>query len=205
MAAQQNHSFDKEIVPVTVKTKKGTTVVRQDESPRPDTSMAALGKLKPVFKASGTVTAGNSSGLNDGGAAVVLASKTAVKKMNLQPLARWEASALVGLDPHVMGLGPYYAISRLLKQTGLTADTVDVVELNEAFASQAIVCQRLLGLRDEQVNPYGGAIALGHPLGCPGARILVTLVHQLQALHKHTGIASLCVGGGMGVATLIKN
>ena len=204
VAAQQNHSFDKEIVPVTVKTKKGATVVRQDEAPRPDTSMAALGKLKPVFKAGGTVTAGNSSGLNDGGAAVVLASKTAVKKLGLQPLARWAASALVGLDPHVMGLGPYYAISRLLKQTGLTKDAVDVFELNEAFASQAIVCQRLLGLTDAQLNPYGGAIALGHPLGCSGARILVTLVHQLRALHKHTGIASLCVGGGMGAATLIK-
>lgn len=204
VAAQQRHAFDAEIAPVTVTTRKKTSVVNQDEAPRPDTSLAALQKLKPAFKDGGSVTAGNASGLNDGGAAVVLASKTAVEKYQLTPLAQWQASALVGLDPHVMGLGPYYAINKLFTQTGLTEKDVDIFELNEAFASQTIVCQRLLQLPAAKVNPYGGAVALGHPLGCSGARILVTLVHQLRALDKHTGVASLCVGGGMGAATLIK-
>ena len=204
VAAQQQHAFDEEIVPVTVQTRKREYVVDSDEAPRPDTSLAALGKLRPAFKEGGTVTAGNASGLNDGGAAVVLASKTTVSKYHLHPLAQWSASALVGLDPAVMGLGPYYAISKLFKNTGKTVADVDIFELNEAFASQAIVCQRLLHVPDEKLNPYGGAIALGHPLGCSGARILVTLVHQLRALDKHSGIASLCVGGGMGAATLIK-
>lgn len=204
VAAQQRHAFDEEIVPVTVPTWKGKEIVNSDEAPRPDTSLAALSKLRPAFKDGGTVTAGNSSGLNDGGAAVVLASKTAVTKYHLQPLAQWVASALVGLDPTLMGLGPYYAISKLFKKTGTGVDDIDIFELNEAFASQAIVCQRLLKVPDEKMNPDGGAIALGHPLGCSGARILVTLVHQMRALGKHSGVASLCVGGGMGAATLIK-
>ena len=204
VAAQQGHAFDEEIVPVPVKTRKKEYAVNHDEAPRPDTSLEALSKLKPAFKDGGSVTAGNSSGLNDGGAAVILASATAVEQYHLQPLAQWVASALVGLDPTVMWLGPYYAINKLFQTTGKTVDDVDVFELNEAFASQTIVCQRLLHVPDEKLNPYGGAIALGHPLGCSGARILVTLVHQLRALGKHTGIASLCVGGGMGAATLIK-
>ncbi|MGM9891812.1 thiolase family protein [Limosilactobacillus sp.] len=204
VAGQRQHIFDEEIVPVTVKTRKKTVVVDQDEAPRPDTSLEALSKLPPAFKSGGAVTAGNSSGLNDGGAAVVLASKAAVDKYHLHPLAQWAASALVGLDPALMGLGPYYAISKLFKQTGLTTADVDVFELNEAFASQALVCQRRLQIPDDKLNPYGGAIALGHPLGCSGARILVTLVHLMRATNQHTGIASLCVGGGMGAATLIK-
>lgn len=204
VAAQRNHSFDEEIVPVTVRTAKGEYTVDQDEAPRPDTSLEALSKLPPVFKKGGSVTAGNSSGLNDGGAAVILASQEAVSQYHLHPLAEWVGSALVGLDPSLMGLGPYYAISRLFKTTGLTADDIDIFELNEAFAGQALACQRLLHLPDRKVNPYGGAIALGHPLGCSGARILVTLVHLLQQLDQTTGVASLCVGGGMGVATLIK-
>lgn len=204
VAAQQHHVFDEEIVPVTVPTRKGEYVVKSDEAPRPDTSLDALSKLRPAFKEGGTVTAGNSSGLNDGGAAVVLASKAAVVKYHLQPLAQWVASALVGLDPALMGLGPYYAISKLFAKTGTSVNDVGIFELNEAFASQAIVCQRLLKVPDEKLNPYGGAIALGHPLGCSGARILVTLIHQMRALGKHSGVASLCVGGGMGAATLIK-
>lgn len=204
VAAQQRHVFDEEIVPVTVPTRKGEYVVESDEAPRPDTSLDALSKLRPAFKEGGTVTAGNSSGLNDGGAAVVLASKAAVAKYHLQPLAQWVASALVGLDPALMGLGPYYAISKLFAKTGTSVNDVGIFELNEAFASQAIVCQRLLKVPDEKLNPYGGAIALGHPLGCSGARILVTLIHQMRALGKHSGVASLCVGGGMGAATLIK-
>ncbi|EEW54475.1 thiolase family protein [Limosilactobacillus antri] len=204
VAAQRQHAFDEEIVPVTVRTRKQTVVVDQDEAPRPDTSLAALGKLKPAFKPDGSVTAGNSSGLNDGGAAVILASRTAVEKYQLRPLARWRASSLIGLDPQLMGLGPYYAVNKLFQTTGLAAQDVDIFELNEAFASQTIVCQRLLKLPAAKVNPYGGAIALGHPLGCSGARIIVTLVHQLRTLSKRVGVASLCVGGGMGAATLIE-
>ena len=204
VAGQRQHVFDAEIAPVTVKTRQGEVTVDQDEAPRPDTSLAVLSKLPPVFKPAGSVTAGNSSGLNDGGAAVILASQAAVDEYHLHPLARWVASALVGLDPAVMGLGPYHAISKLFDQTGLTTADVDVFELNEAFASQALVCQRLLHIPNEKMNPYGGAIALGHPLGCSGARILVTLVHLMRATDQHTGVASLCVGGGMGAATLIK-
>ena len=203
VAAQRQHAFDDEIVPVTVQSRKQTVVVDQDESPRPDTSLSALSKLKPVFKPDGSVTAGNSSGLNDGGAAVILASREAVEKYQLRPLAQWRASSLVGLDPQLMGLGPYYAVSKLFQTTGLMEKDVDIFELNEAFASQTLVSQRLLKLPAAKVNPYGGAIALGHPLGCSGARIIVTLVHQLRSLNQRVGVASLCVGGGMGAATLI--
>ena len=203
VAAQRQHAFDDEIVPVTVQSRKQTVVVDQDESPRPDTSLSALSKLKPVFKPEGSVTAGKSSGLNDGGAAVILASREAVEKYQLRPLAQWRASSLVGLDPQLMGLGPYYAVSKLFQTTGLMEKDVDIFELNEAFASQTLVSQRLLKLPAAKVNPYGGAIALGHPLGCSGARIIVTLVHQLRSLNQRVGVASLCVGGGMGAATLI--
>lgn len=203
VAAQRQHAFDDEIVPVMVQRRKQTVVVDQDESPRPDTSLSVLSKLKPVFKPNGSVTAGNSSGLNDGGAAVILASREAVEKYQLRPLAQWRASSLVGLDPQLMGLGPYYAVSKLFQTTELTEKDVDIFELNEAFASQTLVSQRLLKLPAAKVNPYGGAIALGHPLGCSGARIIVTLVHQLWSLNQWVGVASLCVGGGMGAATLI--
>ena len=203
VAAQRQHAFDDEIVPVMVQRRKQTVVVDQDESPRPDTSLSVLSKLKPVFKPNGSVTAGNSSGLNDGGAAVILASREAVEKYQLRPLAQWRASSLVGLDPQLMGLGPYYAVSKLFQTTGLMEKDVDIFELNEAFASQTLVSQRLLKLPAAKVNPYGGAIALGHPLGCSGARIIVTLVHQLWSLNQRVGVASLCVGGGMGAATLI--
>ena len=203
VAAQRQHAFDDEIVPVMVQRRKQTVVVDQDESPRPDTSLSVLSKLKPVFKPNGSVTAGNSSGLNDGGAAVILASREAVEKYQLRPLAQWRASSLVGLDPQLMGLGPYYAVSKLFQTTELTEKDVDIFELNEAFASQTLVSQRLLKLPAAKVNPYGGAIALGHPLGCSGARIIVTLVHQLWSINQRVGVASLCVGGGMGAATLI--
>lgn len=203
VAAQRQHAFDDEIVPVMVQRRKQTVVVDQDESPRPDTSLSVLSKLKPVFKPNGSVTAGNSSGLNDGGAAVILVSREAVEKYQLRPLAQWRASSLVGLDPQLMGLGPYYAVSKLFQTTELTEKDVDIFELNEAFASQTLVSQRLLKLPAAKVNPYGGAIALGHPLGCSGARIIVTLVHQLWSLNQRVGVASLCVGGGMGAATLI--
>lgn len=203
--AQEDHAFDNEITPVKVTVHHQATTIDSDEGPRADTSLAALQGLKPAFKKGGSVTAGNSSSLNDGAAAVVLASEKVVKANHLTPLAEWQTATIVGLDPAVMGLGPYYAITKLYQQTGLTNNDIDLFELNEAFASQAIACEQLLKLDPTKVNPRGGAIALGHPVGCSGARIVVTLVHELSSLHKNTGVASLCVGGGMGVAALIKN
>lgn len=203
--AQKDGAFDNEITPIDVKTRREEFTVTKDEAPRANTSLNSLQKLKPVFKADGSVTAGNASGINDGAAALVLASESMVNELKLTPLAEWQASTLVGLDPALMGIGPYYAIKKLFKQTGLDKDQIDLFELNEAFAGQSIACEQLLGLDDDKVNPRGGAIALGHPVGCSGARIVVTLVHEMRDLHKQTGIASLCVGGGMGVATLLKN
>lgn len=204
VAAQENHSFDNEITPITVKDRRQTIRVVKDEAPRPDTSLTALAKLQPAFKAGGSVTAGNASGLNDGAAAVVLASGTAVRRYHLTPMAEWQAASLVGIDPALMGLGPYYAIKKLLKATGQQTNEIDVFEINEAFASQSLVCIDWLKLDPKKINPRGGAIALGHPVGCSGARILVTLVHEMQELDKRKGIASLCVGGGMGIAALVS-
>lgn len=204
VAAQANHAFDREIVPVEVPTRKGTVIVKEDEAPRADTSLEALQKLKPSFTSQGTVTAGNASGLNDGAAAVMLASESAVKQYGLQPLAEWQAATLVGIDPAYMGLGPAYAIEKLFKDNGISRDDIDLYEINEAFASQSVACLRRLKLDEQRVNPRGGALALGHPVGCSGARILVTLIHEMQDLDARTGIASLCIGGGMGVACLIE-
>lgn len=204
VAAQDAGRFKDEIVPVEVQQKHGSIMVDTDEAPRRDTSMTALSKLKPVFKKGGSVTAGNSSGINDGGAALVLASATAIKQYGLTPLAEWVASSIVGLDPAVMGLGPYYAINKLFNEQNITADDIDTFEINEAFAAQAIVCENLLHLDLAKVNPWGGAIALGHPVGCSGARIMVTMLHEMIADQHKTGIATLCVGGGMGEATFLK-
>lgn len=204
VAAQASHAFDREIVPVEVPTRKGTVIVKEDEAPRADTSLEALQKLKPSFTSQGTVTAGNASGLNDGAAAVMLASESAVKQYGLQPLAEWQAATLVGIDPAYMGLGPAYAIEKLFKDNGISRDDIDLYEINEAFASQSVACLRRLKLDERRVNPRGGALALGHPVGCSGARILVTLIHEMQDLDARTGIASLCIGGGMGVACLIE-
>lgn len=203
VAAQTSHAFDREIVPVEVQTRKGTTIVKKDEAPRADTSIEALQKLKPAFANQGTVTAGNASGLNDGAAAVMLASESAVREYGLQPLAEWKAATLVGIDPAYMGLGPAYAIEKLFNETGISREDVDLYEINEAFASQSVACLRRLKLDERRVNPRGGAIALGHPVGCSGTRILVTLIHEMQDLDAQTGIASLCIGGGMGVACLV--
>ena len=202
--AQKAGCFDSEIVSVEVKQKRTTITVTTDEAPRPDTSVEALGKLKPVFKADGSVTAGNASGINDGGAALVLASATAIERLGLTPLAEWQGSAIVGLDPALMGLGPYYAINKLLANQQLSADEVETYEINEAFATQAIVCQDLLHLDPAAVNPWGGALALGHPVGCSGARIIVTMINEMHKDNHELGIASLCVGGGMGEAVLLK-
>lgn len=204
VAAQTSHAFDREIVPVEVQTRKGTMIVKNDEAPRADTSIEALQKLKPSFDSQGTVTAGNASGLNDGAAAVMLASESAVKEYGLQPLAEWKAATLVGIDPAYMGLGPAYAIEKLFNETGISREDVDLYEINEAFASQSVACLRRLKLDEQRVNPRGGALALGHPVGCSGTRILVTLIHEMQDLGAQTGIASLCIGGGMGVACLVE-
>ena len=203
--AQNVGYFKSEIVPVEVKKKRSTVIVDTDEAPRPDTTMEALSKLKPAFKADGSVTAGNASGINDGGAALVLASARAVERLGLTPLAEWCASSIVGLNPALMGLGPYYAIKKLLTDQQLAIDDVATYEINEAFATQALVCQNLLRLDPATVNPWGGAIALGHPVGCSGARIIVTMINEMNRDNHKLGIASLCVGGGMGEAVLIKN
>lgn len=202
--AQKAGYFNSEIVPVEVKQKRTTVTVTVDEAPRPATSLAALEKLKPAFKPDGSVTAGNASGINDGGAALVLASESAVNRLGLTPLAEWQGAAIVGLDPALMGLGPYYAIKKLLKNQQMSSDDVDTYEINEAFAAQALVCQDLLHLDPSAVNPWGGAIALGHPVGCSGARIIVTMINEMHRDNHERGIASLCVGGGMGEAVLLK-
>ncbi len=206
VAAQQAGHFKDEITPVTVPLRHGkTAVVSQDEGPRPDSSLTKLAKLKPAFAADGIVTAGNSSGINDGAAAVILASAEAVHRLGLTPLARWEEGTIVGLDPAVMGLGPIPAIRQLMAKTELTTDQIDLFEINEAFAAQSIAVIRELGLDPQKVNPQGGAIALGHPLAASGARIVVTLAYEMKRHQSHRGIASLCVGGGMGVAALLTN
>jgi acetyl-CoA C-acetyltransferase len=175
------------------------------EAPRKDTLIEKLSTLRPVFKKDGVVTAGNASGINDGAAAVMLVSEQVVKKYNLKPLAEWTDSTIVGLNPKIMGMGPYYSIKKLLNQNKLKANDVNVYEINEAFASQSIACIEELGIDFRDVNPNGGAIALGHPLGGSVARILVILVHELKRTNAKLGVSSLCVGGGMGVATLIQN
>ncbi|TYO99408.1 3-ketoacyl-CoA thiolase [Geothermobacter ehrlichii] len=200
LAAREAGHFDREILPID--TPDGPA--RQDQSPRPGTSLEALAQLKPVFAADGTVTAGNSSPLNDGASLTLLASSAACKRFGLKPRARVAGFAVVGLDPCTMGMGPVPAIRRLLEKTGLSLDTIDRFELNEAFASQAVACIRELRLDPEKVNPYGGAIALGHPLGGTGTRLITTLINGLEQSGGRYGIASLCIGHGQGMATLIE-
>lgn len=202
--AQNNGRFDKEIAPITIKQADGKYLFNKDEAPRKDTTIEKLGNLKPAFKIDGEVTAGNSSGINDGAAALILASKEAVIAHGLKPLARWVNCSVVGLEPDLMGMGPYYAVNEVLKNAGLTKEDVDLYELNEAFAAQSIACIRKLKLKTENVNINGGAIALGHPVGASGARILVSLIYELQDQKLKRGLASLCVGGGMGVGTIIE-
>ncbi|WP_295730623.1 acetyl-CoA C-acetyltransferase [uncultured Limosilactobacillus sp.] len=203
--AQQAGRFADEIVPVTVNGRHGQTrIVKDDEAIR-HTSMDQLAKLKPVFKEDGQVTAGNSSGINDGAAAVLLTSERYAKDHGLPILGYWSASSLVGVDPAIMGIGPYYAIQKLLQTTNHTQDEIDLFEINEAFANQALTVIHKLGIDPQVVNVNGGAIALGHPLGATGARIIVTLLHEMQRRNVHSGVASLCIGGGMGAATLINH
>ncbi|MFL5255381.1 MAG: 3-oxoadipyl-CoA thiolase [Rhodopila sp.] len=204
--AQDSGFFAKEITPVTIKGRKGDTVVERDEHPRPDTTLEMLAKLKTPFRDPGTVTAGNASGVNDGAAALILASEDGAKRHGLTPRARVVAMATAGVPPRIMGIGPAPAVQKLLARTGLTLHDIDIMELNEAFASQSIAVLRQLGLADdaEHVNPHGGAIALGHPLGMSGARLALTAVSALETLGKKRAIATMCIGVGQGIAALIE-
>lgn len=202
VAAINEGLFKEEIVPVVIKGRKGDVVVGTDEGPRPDTSIESLARLKPAFKSDGIVTAGNSSGINDGAAAMILISEDKMLELNLKPEAEWIGGALAGVDPAVMGLGPIESTKKLLNKIQKTIDDIDVVEANEAFAAQSIAVQREIGIIDNKLNPKGGAIALGHPIGASGCRILVTLIHELK--REMNGLATLCIGGGMGCSTIIK-
>jgi len=199
--AQASGHFDKEIVPVT--TPDGTEVTK-DDGPRPGTTIEKLAALKPAFKPDGTVTAGNACPLNDGAAAVLVMSDEKAKALGLKPRARIIASTVAAIRPEIMGLGPIPAIQTLLKEAGMTIDDIDVVEINEAFAAQIVPCKEELGIDDEKLNPFGGAIALGHPFGMTGARIMTTLLNDLETLDKTYGIESMCVAGGMGMAMLVE-
>ena len=205
VAAIDAGRFAGQIVPVTVPQVKGEPiVVDRDEHPRPDTSLEALGRLRPAFREGGTVTAGNSSGINDGASATVLVEAGLARELGLRPLARVVATAVAGVDPAVMGLGPVPATRKALERAGLGVADLDLVELNEAFASQSLECVRELGLDTERVNVNGGAIALGHPLGMSGARLVTMLVHELVARRGRFGLATMCIGVGQGIATIVE-
>jgi acetyl-CoA acyltransferase len=205
LAAQQAGRFSGEILPVGVPQKKGPSlVVVQDEGPRADTSLEKLAALPAVFRKGGSVTAGNSSPLNDGAAAVLVASPEKARALGLKPLARWVASGSAGVDPRFMGLGPIPATKRALHLAGWSVPSLDLVELNEAFAAQSLACMADLELDPAKVNVNGGAIALGHPLGCSGARILCSLLHELQRRDAHRGLATMCIGVGQGIAALVE-
>ncbi|MEA2265072.1 MAG: acetyl-CoA C-acetyltransferase [Solirubrobacteraceae bacterium] len=201
VAARDSGHFDKEIVPVT--TPDGTLVTR-DDGPRPGTTLEKLAELKPVFKPDGTVTAGNACPLNDGAAAVLVMSATRAAELGFKPRARIVASTVAAVEPEYMGVGPIPAIKDLLARTGMTMDEIDVVEINEAFAAQIVPCREELGIPEEKLNPFGGAIALGHPFGMTGARIMTTLLNDLETTGGRYGIESMCVAGGMGQAMLVE-
>jgi acetyl-CoA C-acetyltransferase len=213
--ARDSGYFDAEIVPVPVPAHTETdkdgnevevpeTLVSADDGPRAGTTMEVLGKLKPAFKPDGTVTAGNACPLNDGAAAVLVMSDEKAERIGVTPLARIVASTVAAIRPELMGLGPIPAIQALLEQTGMTMDDIDIVEINEAFAAQIVPCKNELGIPDEKLNPFGGAIALGHPFGMTGARIMTTLINGLRTVNGRYGIESMCVAGGMGQAMLIE-
>lgn len=205
--AQEAGFFKDEITPVIIPQRKGDPVIIDtDEHPRADTTLEKLTKLRPIVTSDGTVTAGNASGINDGAAAFLVASEQAVKEFNLKPRARIVASTTVGVEPRIMGFAPAPAIKKLLVKTGLSLDEMDVIELNEAFAAQALACTRDLGLADDsaRVNPNGGAIALGHPLGASGARLILTALNQLEKTDKRYAICSMCIGVGQGIAMIIE-
>ncbi|MDF2856045.1 MAG: thiolase family protein [Neobacillus sp.] len=204
-AAIREGRFKEEIAPYEIKTRKTVHLFDTDEHPRPETTLDKLATLKPAYRKDGTVTAGNACGRNDGAAAVVLMSSEKAADLGLKPFARIVDWAQAGVSPEVMGIGPVPAVKKLLKHTGKSLDEIDLFELNEAFASQALACINELGLDPEKVNVNGGAIALGHPVGATGSRIVVTLMHELKRRQFKYGIATLCVGGGQGMAILIEN
>ncbi len=197
--------FNDEIVPVTIEGKKGSTVFSKDEHPFADATIEKLSKLAPVFSKSGTITAGNSSGITDGAAAVVVASEHFVKKNNLKPLAKIAAVSAVGVDPRIMGIGPVPALRKLDEKYNLRLEDFGLIELNEAFAAQVLACDRELNFDRKKLNVNGGAIALGHPIGCTGTRIVVTLLHEMMKRNTKRGVATLCVSGGMGMALALEN
>jgi len=203
-AARERGRFEAEIVPVTVPGRRGDTLVERDEHPRDGVEAESLARMKPVFREGGTVTAANASGITDGASAMLVASEAAVERFDLVPAAwllDWE---VVGVDPRIMGIGPVPATRDLLERNGLGFDAIEAIELNEAFASQVLACLRELPFDPARVNPDGGAIALGHPIGCTGARIVTTLVHGMAARGQRLGVATLCVSGGMGFAALVE-
>jgi 3-oxoadipyl-CoA thiolase len=207
VAAQDSGRLAKEIISVEIPQRKGDALIfSKDEFLKPTTSLEGLSKLRPAFKIGGSVTAGNSSGLNDGAAATIIASAEAVQKYNLKPLARIVSSAVVGVEPRVMGIGPVEATKKALAKAGLTLDQIDIIELNEAFAAQSIACIRELGLQDNdpRINPNGGAIAIGHPLGVTGARILYSAALELQLTQKKYALITMCIGVGQGYAVIIE-
>jgi acetyl-CoA C-acetyltransferase len=204
-AAWEAGRFRSEVVPVEVRERKETRLVERDEHPRPETTLEKLAKLPPVFRRDGTVTAGNASGITDGAAALLLVRAGTARRLGLPTLARLEASRAVGVDPRIMGIGPVPAVRELLEETGLDLGAMDLIELNEAFAAQVLAVDRELGLPRERLNVNGGAIALGHPIGATGARIVVTLLHEMVRRGAHRGLATLCVSGGLGMAlTLVR-
>jgi acetyl-CoA C-acetyltransferase len=213
--SQESGHFDKEIVPVDTPAakeadKEGNEVdvpagtMTKDDGPRPGTTMEVLAGLKPAFRENGTVTAGNSCPLNDGAAAVLVMSEEKANELGLKPKLRIRASSVAAIRPEIMGLGPIPAIQAVLEQAGMTMDDVDIVEINEAFAAQIVPCKEELGIGDDQLNPFGGAIALGHPFGMTGARIMTTLYNDLETLDKTIGLESMCVAGGMGQAMVVE-
>ena len=204
VAAQEAGAFDEEIVPVELKSKKGTVLFNKDEGPREGTTAESLSKLKPAFKKDGIVTAGNSSGINDGAAAVVVMSEEKAKELGVKPMAVWIGGALGGVDPAIMGVGPVEASTRLFKKTGLGVQDLDLIESNEAFAAQSVAVAGDLKFDMSKVNVNGGAIALGHPIGASGCRILVTLLYAMKHKNAKRGLATLCIGGGQGCATIVE-
>ncbi len=203
-AAQKAGKFKDEIVPVEVKKKKETVIVDTDEGPRPGTTKESISKLRPAFKPDGIVTAANASGINDGAAAVVVMSEKAAKELGVKPMATFVAGALGGVDPSIMGVGPVASTKKVFEKTGLTIDDMDLVEANEAFAAQSLAVADDLNFDMSKVNVNGGAIALGHPVGASGCRILVTLLHEMQRRDAKKGLATLCIGGGMGCSTIVE-
>ena len=204
VAAQEAGKFDEEIVPVEVKKKKETIIVNKDEGPRPGTTAEGISGLRPAFKQGGMVTAANSSGINDGAAAVVVMSEEKAKELGVTPMATWVAGALGGVDPKIMGIGPVASTRKVMERTGMSIDDFDLIEANEAVAAQSVAVGKDLGFDLSKLNVNGGAIAIGHPVGASGCRILVTLLHAMKDRGAKKGLATLCIGGGMGCSTIVE-